>query len=43
MSKKEGTGKYTWVDGSTYEGSWIDNKISGHGIYLWKDGRKYYG
>lgn len=43
MSKKEGTGAYTWADGSTYHGQWLDNKINGFGTYLWKDGRKYYG
>jgi hypothetical protein len=43
MSKKEGLGKYTWADGSTYDGQWLDNKINGYGTYLWKDGRKYWG
>lgn len=43
MSKKEGAGKYTWADGSTYEGQWVDNKIHGYGVYLWRDGRKYFG
>ena len=42
-SKKEGRGKYTWADGSKYEGEWLDNKINGYGIYIWTDGRKYYG
>lgn len=43
FSKKEGKGKYTWADGSTYNGDWVDNKIKGVGTYLWKDGRKCYG
>ena len=43
MGKKEGQGKYTWADGSIYEGEWLDNRINGSGIYIWKDGRKYYG
>ena len=43
MGKKEGPGKYTWADGSTYDGEWLDNRINGKGVYLWKDGRKYYG
>ena len=43
MSRKEGLGRYTWADGSTYEGQWVDNKINGFGTYLWRDGRKYYG
>jgi hypothetical protein len=34
---------YTWADGSTYEGYWLDNKIYGQGVYLWKDGRRFYG
>jgi hypothetical protein len=41
--KKEGFGKYTWADGSTYEGDWVDNRINGRGVYLWKDGRRFYG
>ena len=43
MSKKEGTWFYTWADGSTYNGQWLDNKIEGFGTYLWIDGRKFYG
>ena len=43
MGKKEGFGKYTWADGSVYEGEWLDNRINGSGVYIWKDGRKYYG
>ena len=43
MSKKEGKGKYSWGDGSTFDGDWLDNKICGIGVYLWNDGRKYEG
>ena len=42
-SKKEGRGKYTWMDWSTYDGEWKDNKIHGCGVYRWKDGRSYFG
>jgi len=31
------------VDGSKYEGEWVNNKINGKGIYKWKDGRVYNG
>lgn len=43
MSRKQGSGMYTWADGSTYTGQWFDNKINGYGTYLWQDGRKYFG
>jgi hypothetical protein len=35
--------KYTWSDGSVYDGEWVDNKITGQGVYSWEDGRKYTG
>ena len=28
--KKQGKGKYTWPDGSYFEGDWNDNMISGY-------------
>ena len=40
---KHGHGKYTWTDGSIFEGEWYENKINGKGIYVWPDGRKYIG
>jgi hypothetical protein len=29
--KKHGHGKFTWADGSTYEGQFVDNNIDGDG------------
>ena len=40
---KHGKGKYTWNDGSMYNGYWYENKINGTGIYTWPDGRRYEG
>ena len=42
---KEGHGKYTWADGTTYEGEWINNQVNGYGIYREKGGagKRYYG
>ena len=40
---KEGTGKYTYSDGSTYDGDWYQNKIDGLGTQIWSDGKEYYG
>ena len=31
MGDKEGHGKYTYINGSTYEGQWFANKIEGFG------------
>ena len=30
-----GKGKYWYSDGSVYEGSWVDSKMSGKGIYVY--------
>lgn len=38
-----GNGKYTWSDGSVYEGDWIDGKMTGKGILIWPSGAKYEG
>ena len=40
---KEGYGYYKWADGSTYNGDWSQNMISGIGIQTWRDGRRYEG
>ena len=34
-----GKGKYTWVDGSIYDGDMNNNQISGYGRYEWPDER----
>lgn len=43
MVKKHGNGKYSWTDGSCYDGDWYENKIRGNGTYEWLDGRKFTG
>ena len=40
--KKVGKGKFTWPDGSTYEGDFND-AIEGFGTYIWADKRQYVG
>ena len=40
---KHGQGKYTWKDGSMYEGMFFENQIGGKGVKSWPDGRKYEG
>ena len=32
-----------WADGSSYDGEWDDNCISGRGTYKWDDGRQFIG
>lgn len=39
----EGMGIYTWSDGRTYDGEYLDDKKHGYGIYIWADGRVYEG
>ena len=41
--KKDGVGYYKWLDGSSYEGEWKENKLDGNGIYKFKDGSIYKG
>ena len=31
--KKHGRGKYRWADGSSYDGDWFENKITGSVFY----------
>ncbi|KAI5384642.1 Phosphatidylinositol 4-phosphate 5-kinase 7, variant 2 [Lathyrus oleraceus] len=38
-----GNGKYTWSDGTIYEGDWIDGKMTGKGLITWTSGSKYEG
>jgi len=49
---KSGKGKFTWDDGSCYEGWFKNNLFDGEGtfhflntqgIYTWSDGKKYEG
>ena len=38
-----GKGKYTWADGSYYNGDWVNNKKEGLGEYKFKDGSLFNG
>ena len=40
---REGYGKQIWPDGSSYEGTWVNNKGCGKGIYICSDGDVYEG
>lgn len=40
---KHGKGKITYIDGSYYEGDFVDDKKEGHGRQLSKDGTIYDG
>ena len=40
---KTGQGKFSWADGSYYEGEFQNGNIQGIGVYWWNDGRKYVG
>ena len=40
----EGEGHYTWASsGATFEGSFVQNTVSGAGVYTWADGCRYEG
>ena len=41
MGMKEGFGKYTFADGSTYEGEWYQDMIQGYGVSIQTDGMGY--
>lgn len=41
--KRDGTGKYTWADGSTYEGGYKNDVKDGEGTFKWADGSSYSG
>ena len=43
LSQPEGEGRYTWYDGSTYEGSWSRGQKHGWGKYGWPNGASYLG
>ncbi|XP_058782056.1 phosphatidylinositol 4-phosphate 5-kinase 4-like [Vicia villosa] len=38
-----GKGKYTWSNGTIYEGDWVDGKRTGKGRVIWPCGKKYKG
>jgi hypothetical protein len=35
--KKYGKGKFTWSDGSYYEGDFVDGNFHGYGVYYFHD------
>ena len=37
------SGRYTWPNGSYFEGDFVDNDIHGYGTYVWTDGCVYRG
>ncbi|PNY04144.1 phosphatidylinositol-4-phosphate 5-kinase [Trifolium pratense] len=36
-------GKYTWSNGTIYEGDWVDGKMAGKGLIIFPSGNKYEG
>lgn len=34
---------FTWEDGKSYEGEYVDDKKEGYGVFIWPDGKKYEG
>ena len=41
--KKHGSGIYRWIDGSIYEGDYLNDLRHGHGRFLWANGESYEG
>lgn len=42
MGKKHGKGKFTWADGSFYEGDFSEGVFHGAGVYYFKEYNKTY-
>ena len=40
--KKNGKGKFTWSDGSYYEGDFVDGLFEGVGTYYFEENKKTY-
>ncbi len=40
---RNGKDTYTWDDGTTYDGEWLNNKINGKGVLSYASGEKYSG
>ena len=38
-----GKGTYSWPDGRSYVGEYVNDLKEGNGVYTWIDGRKYDG
>ena len=38
-----GEGKFTWLDGRSYVGTYKNDKKHGYGHFVWQDGREYEG
>lgn len=38
-----GTGKFVWDTGETYEGEWVEGVRDGYGLFTWTDGSYYSG
>jgi len=38
-----GRGVFTWSDGRTYDGAYLNDQKHGHGVFKWPDGRVYDG
>lgn len=41
--EKHGSGIYRWIDGSIYEGNYLNDLRHGHGRFLWANGESYEG
>lgn len=41
--KRRGPGKCTWIDGSTYDGEWLDGVRHGKGVFKSREGTVYDG
>lgn len=43
MEKRIGQGTYRFINGDTYIGDWLDDKMSGKGTYTFANGDTYIG
>lgn len=40
---RSGVGRFLWINGDTYEGAFVDDKMNGVGKFSWPNGETYWG